>query len=120
MSGPGAGGSPFDGGEEDRLVWAGQAAKFGREGGVQCCPLGADGGDGRLDGGAVVGVKSGEYFVVGAQQLSHGVDLGLGGGGVGAGPVGQGRDSGGQAFPVGEQLCEVAAELGGVGGSVRK
>ena len=34
-------------------------------------------------------------------------------GGVGASPVGQGRDGCDQAFPVGEQLCEVAAELGG-------
>ena len=47
--GLGVGDSPFDGGEEGRLVWAGQAAKFGREGDVQCCPLGTDGGDGRVE-----------------------------------------------------------------------
>src|SRR5664279_2405550 len=50
-----AGGGPaFDGGEEHRWLRAGQAAQFGGEGGVQRGPLGADRGDGLLDGGAVV------------------------------------------------------------------
>src|SRR5680860_584127 len=114
MVGLGADG-PFDGGEEHRRVLAGHAGQLGREAGGELCPLVADGGDGRLDCGAVVVVQAGEHLVVGSQQPAHGVDLGVGGGGVAAGPLGQGRDGGGQAFPVGEQLGEVAAQLGGEG-----
>src|SRR5664279_4863686 len=97
-----AGGGPaFDGGEERRWLRAGQAAQFGGEGDVQGGSLGADRGDGLVDGGAVV-VVGGEDFVVGAEQSADRVDFFVGGGGVGAGPVGQGRDRGGQAFPVGQ------------------
>src|SRR5664279_4543882 len=98
-----AGGGPaFDGGEERRWLRAGQAAQFGGEGDVQGGSLGADRGDGLVDGGAVVVVQGGEDFVVGAEQSADRVDFFVGGGGVGAGPVGQGRDRGGQAFPVGQ------------------
>src|SRR5665811_1984194 len=106
----------FDGGEEHWRVLADHASQLGREAQVELCPLGADGGDGRFDGGAVVLVETGEHLVVCPQQPTDGVDLGVGGGSVAAGPVGQGRDGGGQAFPVGEQLGEVASQLGGVGG----
>src|ERR1035437_4121630 len=106
----------FDGGKEHWRVLADHAGQLGREAHVELCPLGADGGDGRLDGCAVVVVEAGDHLVVSSQQPADGVDLLLGGGSVAAGPVGQGRDGDGQAFPVGEQLGEVAAQLGGVGG----
>src|SRR5665811_336299 len=47
----------FDGGEEHRLVLTDHPGQLGREGHVELCPLGADGGDGRFDGGAVVLVE---------------------------------------------------------------
>src|SRR5665811_2085204 len=106
----------FDGREEHWRVLADDAGQFGGEADGKLCSLGADGGDGCPGGGAVVLVQAGDHFVVGAQQPADGVDLFLGGGGVAAGPVGQGRDGGGQPFSVGEQLGEVAAQLGGVGG----
>src|SRR5450759_181361 len=106
----------FDGGEEHWRVLADHAGQFSGEADGKLCSLGADGGDGCPGGGTVVLVQAGDHFVVGAQQPADGVDLFLGGGGVAAGPVGQGRDGGGQPFPVGEQLGEVAAQLGGVGG----
>src|SRR5450759_2057842 len=106
----------FDGGEEHWRVLADHASQLGGEADGKLCSLGADGGDGCPGGGAVVLVQAGDHFVVGAQQPADGVDLFLGGSGVAAGPVGQGRDGGGQPFSVGEQLGEVAAQLGGVGG----
>src|SRR6266702_6145119 len=100
MAGSGTGGH-FDGGEEHRRVLADHAGQLGREADGELCPLRADGGDGRLDGGAVVVVETGEHLVAGPQQPAHGVDFLVGRGGVAAGPVGEGRDGGGEAFPVG-------------------
>src|ERR1035441_1737019 len=114
-AGSGTGGH-FDGGEEHRRVLADHAGQLGGEGHRELRPLRADGGDGRFEGGAVVVVEAGEDLVAGPQQPAHGVDLLVGGGGVAAGPVGEGRDGGGEAFPVGGQLGEVAPQLGGVGG----
>lgn len=112
-----AGGGPaFDGGEERRWLRAGQAAQFGGEGDLQGGSLGADRGDGIVDGGAVVLVQGGGDFLVGAEQSADRVDFFLGWGGVGAGPVGQGRDRGGQAFPVQSwrsSSCGVAGASGG-------
>src|SRR5665811_75643 len=73
---------PFDGGEEHRRVLCDGVGEFGGETHGKLCPLGADGGDGFLGGGTVLLVQRCDHFVVGAQQLAHGVDRFLGGGGV--------------------------------------
>src|ERR1035441_2328325 len=117
-AGSGTGGH-FDGGEEHRRVLADHAGQLGGEGHRELRPLRADGGDGRFEGGAVVVVEAGEDLVAGPQQPAHGVDLLVGGGGVAAGPVGEGRDGGGEAFPVGGPLGGGGPPLrggGGVGG----
>src|SRR5664279_2729368 len=73
-----AGGGPaFDGGEERRWLRAGQAAQFGGEGDVQGGSLGADRGDGLVDGGAVDLDQGGEDFLVGAEQSADRVDSAL-------------------------------------------
>src|SRR6266581_2588293 len=51
---------PFDGGEEHRRVLADHAGQLRGEAHRELCPLIADGGDGRLDGGAVVVVQAGD------------------------------------------------------------
>src|ERR1019366_5110188 len=114
-AGSGTGGH-FDGGEEHPRVLADHAGQLGGGGHRELRPLRADGGDGRFEGGAGVGVEAGGGLVAGPAQPAHGVDLLVGGGGVAAGPVGEGGDGGGEAFPVGEQLGEVAPQLGGGGG----
>src|SRR5664279_3477534 len=75
MAAAAGGGSTFDGVEEHRWVRAGQAAQLGGKGGVQGGPLGADRGDGLVDGGAVVLVQGGEDLVAGAEQSAYRVDF---------------------------------------------
>src|SRR5664279_1311809 len=58
-------GGALDGREEDWGALSGQTCQFGGVGGGQRGPVGADGGDCDLDGGAVVVVQAGEHFVVG-------------------------------------------------------
>src|SRR5674476_334216 len=54
----------FDGGEEHWRVLSDHAGQLGGEADGKLCPLGADGGDGRLDGGTVVLVHRCDHFAV--------------------------------------------------------
>ena len=75
----------------------------------------ADDGDGVVDAGALGVVELGDVAFDAVDQPPDPGDLLLGGGGVGAGPVVDPVDGGGQPFAGAQQVVEVGLQVGQVG-----
>ena len=76
--------------------------------------------DGLLDLGALGVGELGDVAVDAGDQAADAGDLLLGGGGVGAGPLVDAVDGGGQPFPGLQQVIEVGGQVGRWETSVRK
>src|SRR4051794_24251045 len=87
----------------------GQGERDGGGGGVP-----ADHGDGVVDAGSFDGVESGDVAGDAVDQPSDPGDLLGGGGGVGAGPLVDPVDGGGEPFAGAQQVVEVGGQLGQV------
>ena len=87
----------------------GQAERNGVGGAVA-----ADHGDGVVDLGSFDGVESGDVTVDAVDQPSDPGDLLGGGGGVGAGPLVDPVEGGGEPFAGAQQVVEVGGQLGQV------
>jgi len=72
----------------------------------------ADDGDRLVDAGAGVGGQSRDVALDPADEAPDPGDLLLGGGGVGACPLVDAADGGGEAFPGAEQVVEVSGQVG--------
>src|SRR5207302_10955226 len=72
--------------------------------------------DGLFDAAAVLLAEPGEHLLVGEDEPAQGLDLLRGRRGAGPGPLGELGSGGGEAFGVGEQLAERAAQLRLAGG----
>ncbi len=75
----------------------------------------AEDGDSGVDLASFDGVEAGDVTVDAVDQPSDSGDLLGGGGGVGAGPLVDPVDSGGEPFAGAQQVVEVGGQLGQVG-----